>query len=143
MEENTFEKILTPQEHLLIGSGTLLEEERGTNINWYRPEAVSEGTAKDVSLARKRTGWYEGGMLGFMVGESHAAIRLNDLNSETGETTADPVVGVLNEKTDEYVERPDLTELLYRKLKEVGIDPRLREESTGIENKRGQGEMKG
>jgi len=142
MAENTFEKILTPQEHLFLGSGTLLEESQGAGVNWHKPEAVSEGTVRDVSLRRQKTAWYEGSMLGILVGVPHIAIKLSELDPKTGETLSDPVLGVRDEEADEYIERPDLTELMYKKLKEAGIDPHLREQPTEIEHEPG-GERKG
>lgn len=145
MEENTLEKILTPQEHILLGSGTLLEESGKAEVNLYKPEAVSDGTTslRSVVEMRKKMGWFEGSMLSVLLGVPHIGIRLVELDPETGETLTDPIVGVLDEGKGEYVPRQDLTNILFNRLKEAGIDPHLREKGSSIEGKVSEGENKG
>lgn len=129
MNQNvSLEQLLTPQEHVFSG-GTSSEELR-RNVKWHTPEAVSLGKIdiKSAHGIRQMAGWYEGGMLGVILGRDGVAIRLSELDLITGETIGDPKIGVLDEKTGEYLENEELTERLHKIFKESGMELRLRDE---------------
>lgn len=129
MKQNvSLEQLLTPQESVLVGSTSF--EELRRNVKWHTPEAISSGgVAIDAAnRIRQQTGWYEGGMLGVILGRDGVAIRLSELDPITGETIGDPRIGVRDEKTGEYLENEELTERLLKMLKESGMELRLRDE---------------
>ncbi len=120
----------TPQENALIGATYVLEDSR--DLNWHKPIGVTKGvmTIEEAKKIRRENLSYESEMMGAALGSGILVFGLADLD-DRGETLHDRTVyGVRVNPAREVIDRStaqQLTDELYKKLKEFGVDMHRRE----------------
>lgn len=139
------EQLLTPQEHILLGSTPPVEPK--TEDEYYKPDRVLEGDDPfEINYKRQDQKFASNVFVGTILGfpGRRVAVKLSPLDEE-GKTVSDPeILGLINNETGEVEEVPgrDLTKEIYEKYKEAQIDLHLREDISKKEQEGNQGEAK-
>ena len=119
--------ILTPQEHVIMGSTPSINVAEVDKTKWYIPEGVINGTVTiaDVVQRREELNSFESSVIGFALGfDKPIKVRLQAIDEETGQTVDDPKI---------LVDEVDVTEEAYRQFKQMGMDLHLREKRSDPE----------
>ncbi len=144
-------KLLTPQEHIMIGGSPATNALDSTGTSMKRklssrtPQAIVEGlmSIEDANNIRQELGTFQmSPLLGMLIGDPKARFGLAKLKPKTGTTEADPVVVKWDEEKEAYVEDTEKTQELYRKFKESGTELHLDKKTIEAEGGGQAGETK-